>query len=118
MLWWVSVTPLGDPVVPLVNWMLTGSSNCRALPSAASCSRCRAPPMRATSSKGMVPAAEGFAEQRLVGDAANIAVGPVCLIVCQVRLLQRGDCLAPEAEGIRARGYSLTHASARRRASY
>ena len=31
MLWCVSVTPLGDPVVPLVNWMLTASSNCRRL---------------------------------------------------------------------------------------
>jgi hypothetical protein len=29
MLWWVSVAPLGWPVVPLVNWMLIGSSNCR-----------------------------------------------------------------------------------------
>ena len=28
MLWWVSVAPLGNPVVPLVNWMLIGSSNC------------------------------------------------------------------------------------------
>ena len=28
MLWWVSVAPLGAPVVPLVNWMLIGSSNC------------------------------------------------------------------------------------------
>ena len=28
MLWWVSVAPLGEPVVPLVNWMLMGSSNC------------------------------------------------------------------------------------------
>ncbi len=32
MLWCVSVAPLGAPVVPLVNWMLIGSSNCeRAL---------------------------------------------------------------------------------------
>ena len=29
MLWWVSVAPLGAPVVPEVNWMLIGSSNCR-----------------------------------------------------------------------------------------
>src|SRR5882672_3418708 len=28
MLWWVSVAPFGMPVVPLVNWMLIGSSNC------------------------------------------------------------------------------------------
>ncbi len=28
MLWWLSVAPLGEPVVPLVNWMLIGSSNC------------------------------------------------------------------------------------------
>ena len=29
MLWWVRVAPLGAPVVPLVNWMLMGSSNWR-----------------------------------------------------------------------------------------
>ena len=28
MLWCVSVAPLGEPVVPEVNWMLIGSSNC------------------------------------------------------------------------------------------
>ena len=28
MLWWDSVAPLGNPVVPLVYWMLIGSSNC------------------------------------------------------------------------------------------
>ena len=28
MLWCVSVAPFGAPVVPLVNWMLIGSSNC------------------------------------------------------------------------------------------
>ena len=27
MLWWLSVAPLGKPVVPLVYWMLIGSSN-------------------------------------------------------------------------------------------
>ncbi len=26
MLWWLSVAPLGKPVVPLVYWMLMGSS--------------------------------------------------------------------------------------------
>ena len=29
MLWWVSVAPLGKPVVPLVYWMLIGSSKAR-----------------------------------------------------------------------------------------
>ena len=29
MLWCDSVAPLGNPVVPLVYWMLIGSSNCR-----------------------------------------------------------------------------------------
>ena len=33
MLWWVSVAPLGKPVVPLVYWMLIGSSS-RVRPSA------------------------------------------------------------------------------------
>ena len=28
MLWWLSVAPLGKPVVPLVYWMLIASSNC------------------------------------------------------------------------------------------
>ena len=28
ILWWVSVAPFGAPVVPEVNWMLIGSSNC------------------------------------------------------------------------------------------
>ena len=27
ILWCVSVAPFGSPVVPLVNWMLIGSSN-------------------------------------------------------------------------------------------
>src|SRR5690554_2251436 len=31
MLWWVRVAPLGLPVVPEVNWMLMGSSNCSSL---------------------------------------------------------------------------------------
>ena len=30
MLWWVSVAPLGAPVVPLVYWMLIGSSQSSA----------------------------------------------------------------------------------------
>jgi hypothetical protein len=33
MLWCDSVAPLGLPVVPEVNWMLIGSSNCRRSPS-------------------------------------------------------------------------------------
>ena len=28
MLWWLSVAPLGKPVVPEVYWMLIGSSGC------------------------------------------------------------------------------------------
>ncbi len=36
MLWWVSVAPLGKPVVPLVNWMLIGSSNCNSAARSAS----------------------------------------------------------------------------------
>ena len=59
MLWCVSVAPLGDPVVPLVNWILTGSSNCSVAASAASVPRWRAPPIRATSSKGIVPGQAG-----------------------------------------------------------
>ncbi len=33
MLWWVRVAALGVPVVPLVNWMLIGSSNWRSVSS-------------------------------------------------------------------------------------
>ncbi len=36
ILWWVRVAPLGNPVVPDVNWMLIGSSNCNWPASAAS----------------------------------------------------------------------------------
>ena len=55
MLWWVSVAPLGAPVVPLVNWMLIGSSNC-SWP-ASSCRRARwlAVPSAAISANGTVP---------------------------------------------------------------
>src|SRR3954465_6484982 len=44
MLWWLSVAPLGKPVVPLVYWMLIGSSNCR-------------PEERLRSASGSVPSA-------------------------------------------------------------
>src|SRR3954469_9866743 len=45
MLWWVSVAPLGAPVVPLVNWMLIGSSNWSVPPSSSCRNRARPPPL-------------------------------------------------------------------------
>ncbi|SLI19425.1 Uncharacterised protein [Mycobacteroides abscessus subsp. abscessus] len=35
MLWWLSVAPLGKPVVPEVYWMLIGSSMVSSAPSSA-----------------------------------------------------------------------------------
>ena len=47
MLWWVSVAPLGEPVVPDVYWMLIASSNCsQASRSASSSSPTRSPSAR------------------------------------------------------------------------
>ncbi len=43
MLWWLSVAPLGKPVVPLVYWMLIGSSNVSCSPTART-SSAEAPP--------------------------------------------------------------------------
>ena len=45
MLWWVSVAPFGAPVVPEVNWMLIGSSNCSVPASSCSRARCDAAPI-------------------------------------------------------------------------
>ena len=36
MLWWLSVAPFGNPVVPLVYWMLIGSSKLSSAARAAS----------------------------------------------------------------------------------
>ena len=56
MLWWLSVAPLGKPVVPLVNWMLMGSSNCSVSASERSRSRSVAPASAGTSAKLYMPA--------------------------------------------------------------
>jgi hypothetical protein len=53
MLWWVSVAPLGNPVVPLAYWMLTGSSHCSSRP-AARTAPAGAPPPEAISSQAGV----------------------------------------------------------------
>ena len=55
ILWWVSVTPFGEPVVPLVNWMLMASSNCRISPARRAARDAARRPCRATSSNAMVP---------------------------------------------------------------
>ena len=55
MLWWVRVAPLGAPVVPLVNWMLMGSSNWSWSASSTRRARWMAVPRAAISAKGMVP---------------------------------------------------------------
>ncbi len=44
MLWCESVAPLGKPVVPLVYWMLIGSSNCRPAGSSACSARSSSQP--------------------------------------------------------------------------
>ncbi|MCY1553790.1 hypothetical protein D9M68_903100 [compost metagenome] len=55
MLRWVSVAPLGKPVVPEVNWMLIGSVGESVGPMAASCSCCAAPASAGRSSKPSMP---------------------------------------------------------------
>ena len=76
MLWWVSVAPLGAPVVPLVNWMLIaskqlrslsgGSASTRVLPDAISCDQLTMPALgsspnrttaRSSGKRGPAPAA-------------------------------------------------------------
>ena len=53
MLWWLSVAPFGAPVVPLVNWMLMGSSNCSRPASSARRARWTGVPRAAISANGM-----------------------------------------------------------------
>ena len=55
MLWWLSVAPLGKPVVPLVYWMLIGSSNwVAAWREASSSAETRSPPaMNSSQSRPM-----------------------------------------------------------------
>ncbi len=54
-LWWVSVVPFGLPVVPEVNWMLIGSSNCSVSARSARRVRWAGPPSPATASNAIVP---------------------------------------------------------------
>ena len=59
MLWWVSVAPLGAPVVPLVNWMLIGVVELQLRRQLGELARWRSPPARpmaSTSSKRKKPA--------------------------------------------------------------
>ena len=55
MLWWDSVAPLGKPVVPLVYWMLIGSSNCSSADRASSTAGRRWRPSATSSSHSDVP---------------------------------------------------------------
>ncbi len=55
MLWWDSVAPLGKPVVPLVYWMLIGSSNCSSADRASSTARSTVAPEATSSSHSDVP---------------------------------------------------------------
>jgi len=55
ILWWLSVAPLGKPVVPEVNWMLIASSNCSFGASSAMRAFSALPPAVATSSKFSMP---------------------------------------------------------------
>ncbi len=54
-LWWVSTTPFGKPVVPLVYWMLSGSSKSRDAPRSASSSSLTPSPFRITSFSANIP---------------------------------------------------------------
>src|ERR1700746_2270301 len=54
MLWWDSVAPLGKPVVPLVYWMLIGSSKASPASRAASGSP-PAPPSPRPAPAGLTP---------------------------------------------------------------
>ena len=55
MLWWVSVAPLGEPVVPDVNWMLIGSSGSRVRATASRRNACAGPPSCRTSLNRKIP---------------------------------------------------------------
>ena len=54
-LWWLKTTPFGKPVVPLVYWMLTGSSKSREAARSASSSALTPSPLRSTSLKRNIP---------------------------------------------------------------
>ena len=56
MLWWLSVAPLGAPVVPDVNWILTGSSNWTPSCTLARCASAAAEGASSRSSKLDIPA--------------------------------------------------------------
>jgi hypothetical protein len=55
MLWWDSVAPFGKPVVPLVYWMLIGSSNCSSADRASSAAWSTAVPDATSWSHSDVP---------------------------------------------------------------
>jgi hypothetical protein len=59
MLWWDSVAPLGNPVVPLVYWMLIGSSKASAASRPASAS---GPSPAAAASAAATPAASSLSQ--------------------------------------------------------
>ena len=83
MLWCVSVAALGAPVVPEVNWMLIGSSNCSLAPSAASRARSSALASTSNSSKLRTPgifASSRVITRRRLGSAAD-ASEPAALVL-------------------------------------
>jgi hypothetical protein len=69
MLWWDSVAPFGEPVVPDVNWMLIGSSNW----SDASRSASSASPTRAASARNASQSASSTIVSRKSGQRGRTA---------------------------------------------
>ena len=63
MLWWLSVAPFGKPVVPLVYWMLIGSSNW-----VAACAS------RSSSARHPLPPAMNSSQSRPMNTACSSAV--------------------------------------------
>lgn len=92
MLTWVSVAPLGAPVVPLVNWMLIASSGDSAAVMASSVPAGTPCPRAITSSKRIMPgvapspirmtqrSAGSFAARRAPGCAVASSGASVCSI--------------------------------------
>ena len=92
MLRWVSVAPLGAPVVPLVNWMLIGSPGSSVAPISSTIFRAAGPAMPATSPKLTMPGDVAspiritvrrwgsFSDRSLPGSASASSGASVCNI--------------------------------------
>src|SRR5262249_24005313 len=75
MLWWDSVAPLGNPVVPLVYWMLIGSSKASVASRAASASGSSP---AAAASVAATPAARTLSQPSVLMEIPSSRRGPPC----------------------------------------